>query len=296
MDIYIDLPNIVSFLKSKNDKDYYNCLRLLQYNLEIKFCFSKSEIYDLMRQFSFFTDGRGSKETTDKYDYPKQDVIENTDSFSVYMLDCEDKSMYDRNDIIIGNSNNTIDTIKRLFLDDQYNLTRKITFQNFKWNFIKNYKLPISDIVICDRYLIQNESKLEQNIYELFKNINNKYVDIVMFCDKQGSDSYINNIINNIKKIFDYKANVTFVFYGKIKHPHDRCIILNYSVIESGDSFCNIISNNNTNTQGFGITFMSLAQYDIYNSLDYIKEILNTIVSSNNAEIIGDKKSQIIRF
>ena len=295
MDIYIDkecLFNILSAPKESRDK----YLHLLKYNLNKRFTFSKEDIanHHLLNIFSLlFTSGIGDStidfDTIYKTFRPLN--INDLDPCSVHLLECEDNFVQShRNKIIIGNQNNTLSSLEKLFLHEIHNYNITIDINRFEWSFVVDLIYPCTDIIITDRYLFsENNNNFRRNIFHFFQlianiNINHK-LNIVFFSGK-----YDRNKLEQIKNIFSTTPNITHVQYTQQHNPHDRCIITNYKIFKSGDSFSNLHNRN-----GFSFDIASLAKCDEFNVSQNIINSLQNIINSNTI-INGDKVSNILHF
>lgn len=134
MDIYIDYNCFVSFLNSKKDRDYYECEKLLKYHLHINFTFPKERLRfeeeEILLKFGSFMEFRGQSEHTDTWGVESPyGLLDNPKYLSSVFLIDTDEDDYTIGDpdgrVIVGNQYNTIETIKRLFVDSCFNLVKK---------------------------------------------------------------------------------------------------------------------------------------------------------------------------
>lgn len=176
------------------------------------------------------------------------------------------------------------------------------------------FPLPCSDIVISDRYLFKNQKELvEVNLCELLSCLtecdtkdDRSKVNIVIFTIDEYLKKFdvdtAKKIINKaIEKSTGKKANITFVTsHDSDKINHDRFIFTNYHKIESGDSFIYFDTSGKFISKGMGLHIYSLAKKENYDDMKAtqkeLNEIVETINKANSDCIIGDRKSNFIKF
>jgi hypothetical protein len=368
MDIYIDKENLKSFIKSRNNPNYKDCYddccRMLKRQLRINYNFEKTETLEdelnkdgLWESYSkIATQGNGWSEDVDEYlkeSIPSRPIvlskfpprrIEPNSSFmlnnlhqhsNVFLINDEKASLLqDKGTSLIGPLGQEINTLKQLFCGNDYDFHKLYDTQNPKsfsnWEQLSKdgVNLPLSDIVIMDRYIGSQEDIMQFNLIKLIEVLTRKVketVNVVLFCNrkynwKDGNGKTIeiepnwNDIKGNIKKfLFEKtgnKCNVTIVFFpspernekNKQKDPdHDRIIFTNYMLYKSGDSFCYYNSKGVNISSGISLDVYSLAQKGNYefaiSFLEYAQKIYDKVKQKNNSElIIGDKKSNYITF
>lgn len=327
MDIYIDYNCFVSFLNSKKDRDYYECEKLLKYHLHINFTFPKERLRleeeDILLKFGSFMEFRGQNEQTDTWGVESPYGLLDNPKYlsSVFLIDTDegDCTIGDPDGrVIVGNQYNTIETIKRLFVDSCFNLVKKIDLKDFRWDDLVISQC--SDIIITDRYFIENcnkNSKYTANFKIYFGKLSriNHRINLVIFSSssKDGGTEYTDEQINMInKKILDCfdskrKPNLTLVLCNRqrpsessdLSFPHDRCIISNYRAFYCGDSFSGLFIMNHgirplLISQGYFVEVVSLANLSDYNMSNGIITKLSNV--ARRANVIGDRVSNIIRW
>lgn len=363
MDIYIDKENLRSFIKAQNNPEYkeyyYDCYRMLKRQLHIYYNFEESETKNddlLQTYFKTATQGKGWSEDVDEYlkesfpprknilsKFPPRPIVPNDSIMlnnlhqhsNIFLIDDEKASLLqDKGTSLVGPLGQEMDTLKQLFCGNDYDFHKLYNIQNPKsfpnWDQLckDGVNLPLSDIVIMDRYIGSQEDIMQFNLIKLIGVLTRKVketVNVVLFCNrkynwKDGNGKTIeiepnwNYIKGNIKKfLFEKtgnKCNVTIVFFlspernekNKQKDPdHDRIIFTNYMLYKSGDSFCYYNSNGANISSGISLDVYSLAKKENYefaiSFLEYAQKIYDKIKQKNNPElIIGDKKSNYITF
>ena len=338
MDVYIDKQNLYAFIEArKNPQNYdsYNdCLRMLQRQLRIFYNFGEDKRKNdevLRPYFISATAGKGWGEE-DVYLpelFPIRPIKSNVaNSFnkeqhsSVFLIDDEKTNLLiDKGSFIVGTPGKEVESLKKLFCGEDYDFNKvydiqsKDSFPNWEQLSKDGLNLPLTDIIVMDRYIGgQIPDLADYNINKLLEVLVERVkaeVNIVFFCNKtyynKDLKSYINpdweqfrkDVKGKVKNKTGVTCNVTIVFYPQ-KAPHDRVIFTNYMLYSSGDSFEYFDSKGNTITQGKRLDVDSLAKKDHF---DFAMSIVNdmqilyeTISRKNPDMVIGDKKSNYIKF
>ena len=126
---------------------------------------------------------------------------------------------------------------------------------------------------------------------------NNYEFDIVIFTLK---DNPFSTIERQLKERIGEKLKLTFVIIpeGKLKE-HDRTIITNYKMFDSGDSFTYFDDRGNNLSHGRWLHVNSHGNREIRElSLQYIRDLQLLIDERKGGlnSIIGDKKSNFLKF
>ncbi|MBO7585949.1 MAG: hypothetical protein J6T13_02055 [Bacteroidales bacterium] len=338
MEVYIDKENLRSFIRARKNPQYSDCYddcyRMLKRQLHINYNFAKTKELlnddELKNYFILSGQGNGDSEA-DSYAteiFPSRHVGMNTPanfnrkhSSAVYLIDDEGvDSFRDVGTSLVGDVKEEIDVLRRLFCGNDYdfhklyNLQTKKSFP--KWEQLKddNLLLPLSDIIVMDRYVGANQRYATYNILKLLELLveqaQNK-VNVVILCDKHYYNKYKNaeetpnwsafrhKIINVIREKTNIEPNVTFVFNSGNNHPHDRMIFTNYMLFRSGDSFNYFDNNGNLITQGNSLDVNSLAKKSNYEFAEYfLNEVQKFCDAAGASEdnVMGDKKSNYIQF
>ena len=120
---------------------------------------------------------------------------------------------------------------------------------NKDWSFVEQYKHPCNYIILIDNHIYNNKkdsSILTKNIKSLFNallpaQLNQKIFDVQIFATdaNDGKDNYKKGLIENtIRSLRTYEIVVTFSTSHKtIGNQHDRCLLTNYCMFNSGYGF-----------------------------------------------------------
>lgn len=322
MNAYIEIESLRSLISQRNDERYDECKRMLKRNLCLSFSFSKEEALadPIIKNWVLQELTSGTLAPKPKWDsaFPAQDEELSIKRISgieklcaVYLLD-DESPQHLSNAILLSHCGHELETLSKLFVipeNGDYDISlgaNKIR----KWDNIKPYTAPCTDLLFIDRYILSNKRLLRSNFYRIIKTCCSKTskipINIVIVVENNSIDSLIklNEVRDNIKDMVEdlvgYRPFVTFVLCkrrGKDPMFHDRFILTNYRAISSGDSFNYFNEEGKVITAGFGVSIKSLA-----NKYDYINEIINETVIKKiqhellTAHIEGDKKSNFLKF
>ena len=330
MELYIDINNLKSFIKSKNSEDFDDCKRMLRRQLHIVYNFDKEILKSepILQQFvTMISEGRGLSEESDKFlsstaIFPERPIKANSyinwnwrELSSVYLIDDVDsRKLKNKGCVLLGETGEELSILMKLFCGMDYDFHHLYDLQkNFNsWEQLTadNQTLPCTDIIINDRYLFANTYDLvEYNLRPLLTvlagNVKNR-INVVVFTKNKsildfGKDKADVIIKNTLLKVTGMKPNVTFVTSNdNDKIPHDRFIITNYRLIRSGDSFLYFDTKGKKITNGGALDIDSMANHETYTFVQSLLEKLqasyNDIKRLNNDMIIGSKESKYIIF
>ena len=313
MELYIDINNLKSFIKSKDSDDFDDCKRMLRRQLHVIYNFDKELLRSepVLQQFvTMISEGRGRSEESDKFlsstsMFPERPIKSNSYSkwdwqqlSSVYLIDDVDsRKLKDKGCVLIGDAGEEISILMRLFCGMDYDFHHLYDLQkNFNsWEQLTadNQALPCTDIVLNDRYLFANtydlvECNLRPLLTVLAGKVRNR-INIVVFTkycasDKNGKhtallefgvDKATSIIKDTLEKTTGMKPNLTFVTSNdNDKIPHDRFIITNYRLIRSGDSFLYFDTKGKKITNGGALDIDSIANHETYTFVQSLLEKL----------------------
>lgn len=264
MQVYFDKKNLVSYIKSSKDSRFRYCQETLLTHCKIFMNFTKEELLNeddedaeiIMSWMKVCSEGFETEKWNWNGIFPARNIKSNTPvSFSpeqhsaVYMIS-DDKLhlLVDKHQYIVSDLGKEVDTLSQLWFDDrQY--TMNIFDKLDKWEKLKNYTSPCSDIIMCDQFFLLKRYLLEYNIYELLTQLCKESqcarMNIVIFTlkDHQGYPkpdfTQIRSVIKSrIKAKTGLSPFVTIVTgSGQKLQEHDRTIFTNYKLYNSGDSF-----------------------------------------------------------
>ena len=330
MELYIDINNLKSFIKSKDSDDFDDCKRMLRRQLHVVYNFDKEMLKSepILQQFvTMISEGRGLSEESDKFlpstaIFPERPIKANSyinwnwrELSSVYLIDDVDsRKLKNKGCVLLGETGEELSILMKLFCGMDYDFHHLYDLQKnfYSWEQLTadNQTLPCTDIIINDRYLFTNsydlvECNLRPLLTVLAGNVKNR-INVVVFTKNKsildfGKDKADVIIKNTLLKVTGMKPNVTFVTSNdNDKIPHDRFIITNYRLIRSGDSFLYFNTKGKKITNGGALDIDSMANHETYTFVQSLLEKLqasyNDIKRLNNDMIIGSKESKYIIF
>lgn len=339
MEVYIDKENLRSFIRARKNPQYNDCYddcyRMLKRQLHINYNFAKTKELlddeDLKNYFMLSAQGNGESET-DTYVaeiFPTRPVKANVANefgkkqrSAVYLIDDEKAQLViEKGALLIGETGKEMAILNRLFCGSDYDFHKLYNIQNpnsFKgWEQIKKdcLNLPLSDIILMDRYLGTDLDLAPYNIFKLLEilvdDVRDK-VNLVMLCSKEyynkrekrtytpDWENFRKDVKSLLKKKTGVGGYVTIVFYTQDNNPHDRTILTNYMLFRSGDSFCYYNSTGKMISKGNSLDVDSLAKKSNFdyamNFIEMVQSLCDNIQELKSDYVIGDKKSNFIRF
>lgn len=328
MNAYFDLSNLLSFIHSANDSRYDDCMRMIKDNFDLKFTFTKDSINeiskddkdDIMQWFTSMASGKGDV----KWDslFPQSpikldEIRKKPNNTAVYCLD-ENKrpdldNIISKGIVIIGKTGAELSVLSGLLVyANQY--TKNVFDKIDKWENIKSYASPCSDIIIVDQFILSSPELYEYNLYKLVKclseNSKNEKVNIVIVTLKEVYDKKTKKTFTpDWDKIYSelrvrvnkkYRPNITFVTAKGDYLEHDRTIFTNYKTYSSGDTYNYFNSNGEKITDGRWLHVHSLADgenmKDAMGLLDDIQVLINEMKNLNDSNIMKDRVCNFLHF
>ena len=318
MDLYIDKTNLKSFLSSKDNPLFQDCLKLFKKQLNIKFNFDKSELIKdemFLPLITILTEGVGESEPV-KYNasFPEKPLKSNIHNkftseqlSAIYLLDDERVDAFkDAGAVIVGAPGDEMSIFKRLFLnynDYIFEKDLRIGSEEFaSWSDIECYSLPLTDLIIVDPYLLKDrtDDDLDENLLSWIESIcikSKSKINIVIATRPLELDYDLTTlgkkIKEKLKQVTGKKSDVTFVFTYQ---EHDRTIMTNY-LRYSGNTF-NYFQNGEKRTSGKDFNIKSLVRADNHQKAKEALNDVQKIVFScmENGNIKGDKISGYLKF
>ena len=240
---------------------------------------------------------------------------------SVFLIDDEKAGLLvEKGTHVVGTLGREVETLNKLFCGKDYDfhklydLQSQLSFSNWNRLGYDGLNLPLSDIIVMDRYLSGQifDRLASYNIYKLLEVLVEHVkseVNVVLFCNKSSYNKELKKEISPdwglfrkelrdvVKKKTERNCNVTIVFYSQTNSPHDRIIITNYMLFRSGDSFEYFDSKGKAISKGKSLDVNSLAKKDNYNFAVSIIDSIQKLCESRRADmVVGDKKSNLIKF
>jgi len=315
MDIYIDETNLKSFLGQKSNPLFYDCMKLLKKQLNIRFNFSKQVLKDNKDLFpivNLLASGVGNTVTSFDNSFPDRPLKSNsTNGFnseqlsSVYWLDDEDISKtIDSGGVIVSKVGKEITSIEQLFFhQEDYLFEKKWRIGNAdfsKWEDLRKFSMPLTDIVFIDNYILSSKEIIECNIKDYLRVLlNQSYskVNLVLFVHPDKIDGDIEEYRKDLKALVKAEtgkaSNVSIV---QTRKEHDRTIITNYKRVYTGDTFNFWDNAGRKITKGREIEYSSFLRTENDKLKKALINDLQDIINKNPENIIGDKLSNYLKF
>ena len=152
------------------------------------------------------------------------------------------------------------------------------------WDEFKKIKLPSNSLIITDHYIIDKKENIKNNLEAMLDAILPSQLDvdyhisIITLEDySEKKPTYFQERLANITKLREYKIKVNVYLVSKDR-VHDRTILSNYWIAESGHGFDyynpqgNIKGNHNTK---LSISSINSVNYDYY---EHIRLQMKSIV------------------
>lgn len=321
MNLYIDKENVLSLIKDINsngsDFKHQDCARMLSRQLALKFNFRKEEVASdesLMNFMQLIADGRGNKEVIDEYrdePFPVRPLKSNCYTLfssrqlmAVYLLNDDNiDKLKEKNALLVGKVGEEIKVLSKLLCGNDYDFQQIYHLKrNFdSWNRLQEdgHCLPLTDIVIQDNFLFKSHDVLDHNIYKLLPllvaNCDHK-VNIFIVTRKEESSLPWKELVDRLVKIISEKTQVkpsiTIVLTNRNNSDdktHDRFILTNYRLFQSGDSFAYFQSSGKRITKGDFFSVYSLAKSDYFDVAQSLIEDAMTLYKSKeglNSDLI----------
>ena len=153
------------------------------------------------------------------------------------------------------------------------------------WSIINEYVEAISDIVLIDAYIFSDQSLLESNLYRIIESLGKRLLNKVNLTIVSYSDSRTPiNIEAKYKALRDFfeqmnlAINLSIVLTKQSNKQHDRAIITNYFMINSGDSFNYFNSKGEVITKGTDIRFDSFCNPQAFQMAEVKLKAVNKVV------------------
>lgn len=326
MNAYFDLANLRSLSKLGGHQDFTSCIDMLRQNFNIHFNFDKETVeqekkkskQSIMTLLKSLTRNRTTGDSIVWNDsYPPRPLNEelyssmtNEHLTSLYFVDDKNiDTMMQQGNLLFASEGNEINIISNLFIDGRNIPTKKYSIREMNnWQVIEDNTSPCTDIIIVDPYLFsQSDILYEFNAYKIIEHLSKGHkVCVVIFTYPRYKDGdvYIdcpfNTITRQLKTRMGENLNLTFVIIPNgDKKEHDRTIITNYKMYDSGDSFTYFNNKSENNSHGKWFHVSSHGDRDNRNlCFQYLNELQLLIDSQKSGlnSIIGDKKSNFLKF
>lgn len=237
--------------------------------------------------------GRGEKSK------PKRELqyfsIENTyinkeNPYQIFFIRSTDEKhiVLDQNGFIVGDVDDYIDVFKKLSRNTYFRVSNNAIKNKFlNWQQILP-KLPVTDIIISDPYLLNysNKHSLKNNYFKLLNSLKYSYPNldtILVFSfgdrdtDKQENEKHKSILKEIIRKSKELLGSIRFRLlpWGDIIE-HDRHIFMNYNHIKFGSSL-NFVFDNEDNLAVKKLSTIKIESHSDPDSHDEALSVLNDL-------------------
>ncbi len=168
------------------------------------------------------------------------------------------------------------------------------------WADLKNYNHPINSLIICDRYLLNSEYGLTENLIPILKNLLNPDTTTDVLILGNAFKLNLGTIRDKIATaLSSLKVNISICKID-LHDSHDRMIFTNYFHIQSGQSFCYFKGGQiNKDIPATTLQFNSLfGQNSWLVASDFLREIKLTLPKQDKigTEVIavGNKQNRLL--
>lgn len=253
MKLYIDKENLRSFIQSKSDPDFEECVRLVIRNMDVQYNFSKSRddiVHDpeLSYWFGKYGSGAGTTFCPPSDIKPTRPLKNNyftgksiTELSSVYLInDANVDNIKSKHNVLIGKVGEEVSTLKLLLIDSSSKLSCYIG----SW---KGFcpELPMTDVILCDNHYFKHKEVYDNNNNELIRllaSIPNKSPLHIVIITKTGEIDPKIDLAEEQKRIRNIVVEGTdstksSVIIATTYKDHGRNLISNYFRIDHGTCF-----------------------------------------------------------
>ncbi len=315
-EIYIDFckssPNKDPFDYVKDDEDWLQLWKFLKSGTDL-IVVSNEKYNGQNAEDRFITrlaSGRGESKIRfiPKFNLPHKSTFpKDTFPGSYFMLDINNevtqKDLLSKNGFLFGFKNNYKETWDQLSISGNkfyaFQIRREHEGERSlkKWDDLSPYILPFTDVIISDRY-INDQTIRDQNLLKFLQIIDNKTTssyNLLIVTQKGGKkflDEFENYLTDKIKEL-KLKAKLGIVLTSK---EHDRCILMNYLKIESGDSFNYFSKGDHIITNGTELKLFPLCDKDNFEDAKVKLSALKAIVENEQDDKRGNTNNRLFQY
>lgn len=313
MNLVIDKANIESLIRASNDSEYSDCIQILRQGVNLIFNFDKTEVDPATREGqnliswlrSIIDKGFKSEHPKwcKKYDSSSLKTnfvttLSSDEKRDIYLFENSDtvSKIKEKGAVLIGAVGDEISLLSSIILND----TERPASQIGSW---KNYipSLPVTDIIICDNHYFNHKYVYNSNDNELIRALcvlpKQSPVHCIIITKRDEIDPSINlqdelvSLKSLIKALTEStKSSITIL---STYRTHDRNTLTNYFRLKCGSSYH--LKNNGLKKD---VTTELKTHANLTNeaiSLHLLSEY-QKIINDNANDIIGDKKSNFLKF
>jgi hypothetical protein len=257
------------------------------------------------RFLSALTSGRGDAKINfvPKFNWPKNGKLPKNPypgSFFCLNLDVEEKrvQLTTQNGLLFAFMNNYKEQWQKLSNSDTFHIRRGLKEGKLlvNWESLSPFILPFTDVIICDKFIHQKDYR-DKNLLEIIKLLDkhaSKPYNLLIITNKDNIhldefESYLKEKIAENK----LKANLGIVLSRK---EHDRCIIMNYMRIDSGDSFNYFNSAGTINTNGTELKLFPHCYPKNFNDTRIRLDAIQNIVKNERDDSRGNITNHLFEY
>lgn len=259
MNIIFDAESVLRYLQAKESDSiaFERCERLLTEECDVIFVSSKEWAGDefIGAWLNSMSDVEGCNSSFNYDDkIIELPVSENTVEkvlsdkkllTSVYCISDEAISLLkETGKVLVSDDYMELDILSSLFWGS-LQFSKDIADEISGWDKLKKYCSPCSDIIIVDKFVLDNTELYKNNIFKILSvlcNGSNKDVNVVIYTlyeknDAQRTKLDLGDVYNIIKQKFPSINLTIYASYKDSFGTHDRWIITNYKMFYSGPGF-----------------------------------------------------------
>lgn len=326
MNIYFDKANLASYILSRDDEGYDDCMQMLKKDFDFKFNFSKA---DILRSQEDKDSERDINEAI--INWIKSQLVQgckgaidfnedNGDSFpqrplpqkfhegmrkeelsSIYLINDEKTCHIKRNGLmLLASKGEELSTLRQLMVADN-DLTTVINPKDLqKWGDLDQYTTPCSDIIILDPYIIVDSKLLQDNIYELTRVLSSKAhqaaPNIVIITSKRNTITHNPqlDIGNNLRQ---YLTTISATIKSNVKKatkaaPNVTIVLLPQDMHEHDRI---IFTNYRLINSGDSFNYFNNEKNITYGRMILVASLGKKDIFQNSMELIDDLQQKISR-
>lgn len=337
MRVVIDKENLVSFIKQHEARIWHDSEAVLLTELDVEFTFSKQDGEEDEFLSMWLPRLMEYKGPDNKHYFlqPKEEAFKLTPTihttwpkpFTSFWSKGPTETVHEcrqRGQIMVYGVGSELDFFKDIFLHYPHRDAHRgliIGGQEFKkWDDLRKYVTPLSDIILIDSYIASDSSLIESNLLPILKLLHytkKAKTNLIILTEKNHLAPGLSNellakkVKTAIEQVPGCTANVTIVLWNnntrqsRQQYPnlakfeeHDRTLITNYSRWKTGDTFNYFDSTGQKVTKGRELDLYSLAKRDnlrlINNLINDTNAYLQWCQVNNPENIYGDRKSGLL--
>jgi hypothetical protein len=299
-------------LNEKEYDEYELFWKFIKFRTNLKLVFPDSFNGQLAenRFLTRLTSGRGDAkiDKTSKFNWPHKNILPKDiypgSFFCITQKDTEKRKwITSKNGLLFGFEDNYLQQWQKLSFSGKDHITfhirKEFEGDRFlkRWEDLSPFILPFTDVIISDRY-INDVNIRDLNLLEficfLDRHTPVRYNFLII--TQKGGVGFLNEFeryLNEKIKELKLKANIGIVLTSK---EHDRCILMNYLKIESGDSFNYFSKTGRIITNGTELKLFTLSSPDNFYDASVKLKILREIVENEKEDCRGNLNNGLFKY